>query len=51
MMMKMRGFLTIVIAIFVLSLNSFSQAFYLPGVAPYSFADDEVVDLKVNKLR
>jgi hypothetical protein len=28
-----------------------SQAFYLPGVAPYDFKRGETVDLKVNKLR
>jgi hypothetical protein len=28
-----------------------AEAFYLPGVAPQSFADGEQVDLKVNKLR
>ena len=27
------------------------NAFYLPGVAPHSYVDDEPVDLKVNKLR
>ena len=33
--------------------SSFATAagFYLPGVAPHSFAKDEVVELKVNKLR
>lgn len=28
-----------------------SNAFYLPGVAPYDFKRGETVDLKVNKLR
>lgn len=26
------------------------QSFYLPGVAPYNYEENEVVDLKVNKL-
>ena len=30
---------------------SLSDAFYLPGVAPHSFASGEQVELKVNKLR
>ena len=28
-----------------------ASGFYLPGVAPHSFAKDETVELKVNKLR
>ena len=28
-----------------------TSGFYLPGVAPHSFAKDEAVELKVNKLR
>jgi hypothetical protein len=31
--------------------SNLASAFYLPGVAPHSFADGEQVDLKVNKLR
>ena len=27
-----------------------SSAFYLPGVAPYEYAQDERVEIKVNKL-
>ena len=36
--------------VLVTSLASVS-GFYLPGVAPHSFAKSETVELKVNKLR
>lgn len=40
-------FVPIVVATSLASVSSF----YLPGVAPHSFAKDEGVELKVNKLR
>jgi hypothetical protein len=39
--------LPVVVASSFISVSSF----YLPGVAPHSFAKDEAVELKVNKLR
>mmetsp|Transcript_33876 Transcript_33876/g.46916 ORF Transcript_33876/g.46916 Transcript_33876/m.46916 type:complete len:644 (-) Transcript_33876:53-1984(-) len=34
----------------LLYVAQFSQAFYLPGVAPQDYARDDIVNLKVNKL-
>ena len=39
------------VSIMLASSLATSTGFYLPGVAPHSFAKDEVVELKVNKLR
>jgi len=40
-----------IIAILLAALITPIRSFYLPGVAPHSFANGEGVELKVNKLR
>jgi transmembrane 9 superfamily protein 2/4 len=42
--------LTAALAALVLALPQRTEAFYLPGVAPYEYKDSEKIDLKVNKL-
>ena len=37
-------------AILLISLPALGAAFYLPGVAPYEYSQDERVEIKVNKL-
>ena len=39
------------IAVLLAALITPIKSFYLPGVAPHSFANGEGVELKVNKLR
>lgn len=39
-----------IVCLLLSTLYSLCNGFYLPGVAPHSFEDDEVVELKVNKL-